>query len=92
MRKALDPLREAGLEDGLEPGLEFGLDDPLATEGRLLFLPMLAMLSPPPPPPPMTRPLMSYCLPTWLIELRESDRGRPLFRSARRSEETKLDK
>ena len=81
MRKALEPLREAGLDPGLELGLELGLEPeeaaPLA-EGR--FLPMLAMLRPPPPPlppPPMTRPLMSYCLPTWLIEFRESDRGRP---------------
>ena len=61
MRKALEPLRETGLEDGLE----FGLEEPLAAavEGRLL--PILARLRPappPPPPPPMTRPLMSYCL------------------------------
>ena len=64
MRKALEPLRETGLEDGLDPGLEFGLEEPLAAaveEGRLL--PILARLRPaPPPPPPMTRPLMSYCL------------------------------
>ena len=79
MRKALEPLREAGREEGLDPGRDPGRDDPLAAEaeGRLL-LPIRARLSPPPPPPPMTRPLMSYCVrPTWLIELRESERGRP---------------
>ena len=78
MRKALEPLREAGREEGLDPGREPGRDEPLAAEGRLL--PIRARLSPPPPPPPppMTRPLMSYCVrPTWLIELRESERGRP---------------
>ena len=74
MRKAFEPLREAGLDPGREPGLEPEAA-PLEAAGR--FLPMLAMLSPPPPPPPpMTRPLTSY-LPTWLIEFRESDRGRP---------------
>ena len=82
MRKALEPLREAGRDDGLDPGLEPLVAAACAcAEGRLL--PILARLSP--LPPPMTRPLMSYCLwPTWLTELRESERGRPGRGSARR--------